>query len=168
MNTNKLIVLLLTGPFSMVLLLTLIKFMLRKIREQGEEDFRLKPGYGLYFAGLLISGMLIQLTATSRIAEAADILQKNAGAGIMTDLGKTAVLFMGLGIVWFFLCYLLAHVFTVAGLGIKKEREEMVLGNTYYFLIKSVLLIAFALLMSPGLALVLRWLMPGISVQFIH
>lgn len=168
MNTNKLIILLLSGPVAVVLLLTVIKIILRKLKAGSEEDFRLRPAYGLYFSGMLIAGMLIQLIVIGHIAEAADNIQKNATPSPLTETAKIAVLFTGLGVIWFFLWFLVTGVFTAVLLGIKKEAEEMLLGNTYYFLIKSVLLVGFAILMSPVFALLLRWLMPGISVAFIH
>jgi asparagine N-glycosylation enzyme membrane subunit Stt3 len=168
MNTTKLLILLLAGPVAIILLLTMIRVILRKLRENSEEDFRLKPAYGLYFTGLLIAGLLIQVTAISHLAEAADNIEKLSPGSALTGTAKTAVLFTGLGSLWFLLWFLVTRVFCIGIFGLKKETEEMQLGNTYYFLVRSGLLIGLVLLMSPVLALLLRWLMPGLDGAFIH
>jgi hypothetical protein len=168
MNTNKLIMLLLAGPVSLILLLTVVRQILHKLKANSEDDFRLKPAYGLYFSGLLLAGILLQVTAVNYIAEAADNIQKMGTVQPFFEMGKIAVLFSGLGIVWFFLCFLLSGAFAAVVLGVKKEAEEMLLGNTYYFLVKSLLLLGLVLVLSPAFTLTLRWLMPGISVGFIR
>jgi len=167
MTINKLLILVFSGPIALLLLLTVINFILKKLKPDSEEDFRLRTAYGIYFGGILVAGIVIQVNVMAYVNEAADIIQKTA-AGSIFEMAKTAILFIGLGIVWFILLHVLTGIFTAVFSGIKREPEEMLLGNTYYFVIKSLIFIGIAILMTPGFSLVLRWLMPNVPTAFIH
>lgn len=168
MNRTNLITLLITGPVAVTVVLTAINLILRKLRSAGEEDLRMRPAYGIWFCGLLLSALLPQVQVILLLSEATDNILKMNFAAINLEVAKTAILFTGIGVLWFFLLSLVSRGFAVLLVGLRKEGEEMALGNTYYFLVRAVLLLGLTVMMMPALVLVLRGLMPSVSLPFVH
>jgi hypothetical protein len=168
MNTTKTIALMLAGIMEMVVMLSVIRLLLRKVKRHAETDFKIKQAYGIWFTGLFLAACMISARTVAYLVEAIDNIQKIGSAGLVTEIIKVSALYIGLGAVWFLLWYFITRVFSAVIFGIRKEEEEMALDNLYYFLLRAALVIGFVFSLSPALDMVFRWFMPNVPVSFIH
>lgn len=168
MNTTKTITLTIAGMIALAIMLTLIQFLLRKVRLKSEADFRIKPAYGVWFTCLFIAGSLIAERIVTFLSEAIDNIFKMALPNTAFEIAKISSLYIGLGVIWFLLWYFITKVFSTIITGNRNELEEMELNNSHYFLIRGLIAIGFIFCLSPVLDILFRMVMPNIQLPFYH
>lgn len=168
MNTTKTITLTIAGIIALGIMLTLVQFLLRKVRSKSEADFRIKPAYGVWFGCLFIADCLITERIVTFLSEAIDNILKMALPNTAFEIAKITSLYIGFGVIWFLLWYFITKVFSAIIAGNRNELEEMELNNTYYFLIRGLVVIGFIFCLSPVLDTVFRMVMPNIQLPFYH
>jgi hypothetical protein len=168
MNMTKAVTLTIVGIITIAIMLTIIQLLLRKVKPQAEADFKIKPAYGTWFAGLFVAAAQISFKAVTFLSEAIDNIYKIGSPAMVAEVAKIAALYIGLGVVWFLLWYFVSKVFTTIILGLKKDQEEMSLNNVHFFLIKGTIINVFIFSLSPVLDVIFRMVMPNIQLPFYH
>lgn len=142
--------------------------LLTPLTAEAEDNSKIKPAYGIYLTGLLIAGMITLMTAMSQLVTAIDIFQKLHTHPDLVELSRIALLLIGTCLAWWLIWVFVARLFAIAFSGLIREVDEMKLGNTYYFLIRSVILVGLMVMMNPLLTELLQGLMPQVPFVFIH
>ncbi|WP_448698113.1 hypothetical protein ACFGVR_14930 [Mucilaginibacter sp. AW1-3] len=168
MNPIKMITLTLAAITTTALMLSTIQLLLRQVRSQSENDFRIKSAYGIWFASLAVAAILVSAKSILFLDEAADNLYKIMPVNLYWELAKTASLYMGLSVVWFLLWFFVAKAMAVTTLGMRREAEEMDLNNACYFLIRGLIFIGLVFCLSPVLDMVFRLVLPNVPLTFYH
>jgi len=168
MNTIKIIILTVTGIVVVAIMLLVIQLLLRKVKLKSETDFKIKSSYGIWFASLFIAATVLTLKTVSYLSEAIDNIYKIASLNRTTEILKIISLYIGLSVIWFFLCYIVAKVFSAIIVGVKNEQEEMGLDNVHYFLIRGITTIGLTFSLSTILEIILRIFMPNIQIPLYH
>lgn len=164
----KTIALTIAGIITLAIILTIIQFLLRKVRSKSEADFRIRLAYGVWFACLFIAGCVVAARIVTFLSEAIDNIFKMGLPNTAFEIAKVTSLYIGLGVIWFLIWYFIAKVFSVIIAGNRNELEEMELNNTCFFLIKGLIVIGFIFCLSPVLEMIFRMVMPNIQLPFYH
>jgi hypothetical protein len=168
MNPIKTMTLTLTAIITIAMMLTVIQFVLRKLKPRSEADSRIKSAYGIWFGCLLTAAFLISAKAILFLEEAVDNVSKIATTNLFFEIVKTSALYIGLSSVWLLLCLFIAKVLTIVMLGVRQETEEMELNNTCYFLIRGLAVNGLVFCLGPVLDIVFRMVMPNVPLPFYH
>ncbi|HEY4194578.1 MAG TPA: hypothetical protein VGM63_03525 [Mucilaginibacter sp.] len=168
MNTVKTTTSAIAGIIVVAILLSVIQFLLRNLRSKSESDFRIKSAYGLWFSSLFIGTCLIAAKVVTFLDEAIDNIYKMNSSNPALAIAKASSLYIGLSVAWFLLWYFIAKVLSTMITGNRKEFEEMELNNTYYFLIRGLIVIGFIFSLSPVLDTIFRVVMPNVQLPFYH
>lgn len=168
MNTTKTITLTIAGIIAVAIMLTLIQFLLRKVKIKSEVDFKIKTAYGIWFACLFVASCLITAKVVSFLGEAIDNIYKMGSPSLALDVAKISSLYIGLGVIWFLLWYFIAKVFSTIIAVNRNEVEEMELNNSYFFLIRGIIVIGLIFCLSPVLDIIFRLVMPNIQLPYFH
>jgi len=168
MNTSKTITLTIIGIVAVVIILLVIQFLTRKLKSKSEQEGRLKNSYGVWFALLFIASAIIMTKAVTILNEAIDNIYKNISINVISEVAKTASLFIGLSAFWFLIWYFISNLLSVTILGKRRDQNEIEADNIPYFLIKGVLIIGFVLCLLPVFEIILRAFMLNVQIPFYH
>jgi hypothetical protein len=168
MNTSKTIILVIATFVALAILIMIIQLLLRKVQNKNSEAGKTKLSYGIWFAGLFLSGSLIIANTISFFAEAVDNIYKIYPSNAGIESFKTGSLFIGLSIGWLILWYFIVNILSILVIGKRNEVKEVETDNYSFFLVRGIILIGFAICLLPIFAIILRALMPSVQTPFYH
>jgi len=158
-------------------MLALIELLFRRFRVIKDEELKESPSYGIWFVGTTISASLIFWQVFSILNEAVDTIYKQPNillnsykfnwTPFLSSL-KTFTIFLGIGILWFILWYVISYLCTIMILKKRNDIEEMAANNLTYFLVRTSLHITFTISFITLLQPLLRLFLPVIPIPFYH
>lgn len=167
MNT-KLIILIIAALAGISVMIFIIQFMIRKIRNRISAEGKFKISFGILFTTLFLTAAIIASKTIILFAEALDNINKISPEKLIGESTKTGLLFIGLTALWFIIWYYTIKTLSVYVTGKRSDEKEFDSDNYSYFLIKGVMLIGFNLCLLPVFEIIVRAFMPGIQLPFYH
>jgi hypothetical protein len=167
MNT-KLIILLIASLAALSVMIFIIQFLIRRIRNKIATEGKLNISFGILFTTLFLTAAIIASKSIILFAEAVDNINKISPEKLIGESAKTGLLFIGLTATWFIIWYFTIKILSVYVTGKRNDEKEFESDNYPYFLIRGVMMIGFHLCLLPVFEIIIRAFMPNIQIPFYH
>ena len=167
MNT-KLVILLIASLAALSVMIFIIQFLIRKIKNKVATEGKLNISFGILFTTLFLAVAIITSKSIALFAEAVDNIIKISPEKLIAESAKTGLLFIGLTALWFIIWYLTIRILSVYITGKRSDEKEFESDNYSYFLIRGAMMIGFNLCMLPVFEIIVRSFMPTMQMPFYH
>lgn len=167
MNILKIFALLVSTIVYFGVGILLIKLLLKKVSTKGEEEGNFKLSYTILLAGLLLALTIIFIKSTEPINYNIEYLLSNGGKMDVLGILKNMFLIIGIGLLSFILVFYTAKIFTMFIYKNRNELIEMENDNYTFFIINSVLLVCFSLLILPIIIDIISLLAKNVTVAIL-
>ena len=168
METNKILLLAVTGIIATLLLLLVIRQLTRKLHPTDEGDAPTPVSYGIWASALVIAGGIILSTALSALGDAVDALYRLNGNNAGFKSVEYAASYTAISVLWLMVWHFIAAYIQPFLLGNRKIKIEAQRNNYTYFLLRGVILIVLVLLVQPLLSLIFHNLVPTVEIPIYH
>jgi hypothetical protein len=156
----------LAGILSFVISMTLMQLLIRREKAKSEVEGKIVMAYGLLFSSWVIGFSLLNFKTISILYEFADTIYKVNTSDPLTELIKTAILFLGLANFWVIIWYYITKALMVLFTGKRNYVKEIENNNYVYFLLKGIVFVGLVYSLMPIFEIVLRVFFPNLEVPF--
>ncbi len=166
MNTLQVTYLALFIIISLAISLTVSQLMLTRQRSVSEEVGMIKLSYGISFVSWVATIIILNLKSISIFGDYMQFLKRFSSNNSLTDILKTAAIYIGFTNLWLVICYFLSIALSWVFVGKRRAAYETDSNNYSYFLIIGSIFIATTICLTPLFEMTLRSFFPNLDLPF--
>ncbi|MDH7462591.1 hypothetical protein QEG73_14940 [Chitinophagaceae bacterium 26-R-25] len=168
MENTKAVILSIAAFISLAIIIMVIQFLSRKLKNKSHEDGKIKLSFGIWFSTFFLSASLIMARTIVVFGEAVDNVYKITPDRGLFESFKKGSLFIGLSILWLLIWYIAVNRLSYLVMGKRKPANEIDIDNYTFFIVRGILLIGFTICLLPAFDIILREFIPSVQIPFYH